>query len=442
MARFPDGFRWGFSTSAYQIEGAVNADGRGLSVWDIFCARPGAIADGESGRVACDHYHRWREDIGLMRDAGASAYRFSIAWPRVQPDGRGRPNGKGLDFYDRLVDALLEAGIAPYACLFHWDMPQPLEDRGGWSSRDTCYRFRDYAGIVAGRLGDRLAWAATLNEPSTLTWAGHAVGAHAPGHADRRRMLSALHHQNLAHGLAVATLRAEAPRLPLGILVNPMPARPQREEDGCVEAAEIFDDLWNRGVLDPLLTGRYPERLAEWLGPLVEDGDFAAIHQPLDRLGLNYFTRAYCRPDRDNPAGIAFDQHRPGDRKLTSLGWEMDGGGLYEVLTRLRTDYGNPAVTVTGNGAAFDDRPDGDGRVRDGARIDFYRDHLENLARAIADGANVGGYLTWSLLDNFELAAGYTQRLGTVFVDRRTLRRSPKDSHAFLRDVFQSNEIA
>ncbi|WP_241911620.1 GH1 family beta-glucosidase [Telmatospirillum siberiense] len=433
---FPENFLWGASTSALQIEGALREDGRGVSIWDDFGRRSGGIADGSTPAEACDHYHRWPEDIALMREAGFSAYRFSIAWPRVLPDGDGEVNDKGLDFYDRLVDGLLDAGIRPMPCLYHWDLPQALQERGGWMNRDIAGWFSDYAAIVAGRLGDRVTDWFTLNEPSTVAIFGHAYADHAPGlHRGRDGVLAALHHQNLAQGAALRALRAAGSHFRLGTVLTLQPVNPVTDSEADRSAAIRWDALWNRASLDGVMRGRVPDVLAEDMAAWVRPGDLEAIRFPLDRLGLNYYSplSIQYQPGRLYDAGFG----PSGNPRMTAMGWPVDPKGLTSILAELRDLYGNPEVLICENGAAYDDRPDGAGRVDDVERISFLRDHLEVVAAAVGAGCNVKGYLVWSLLDNWEWQCGFSRRFGLVYVDYSTQRRSPKASFDWYRKVIK-----
>jgi beta-glucosidase len=375
MADFPEGFLWGVSTAAWQIEGSVAADGRGESVWDRF-ARRGRVNGGETGEPAADHYRRWAEDVALMADLGIGAYRFSVAWPRVQPEGRGKANAAGLDFYDRLVDALAEAGIRPMPCLYHWDLPQALEHRGGWTDRDIAPRFADYACRVAERLGDRVDTWFLLNEPSVHAWAGHLTGEHAPGRTGRRAFLAALHNQNRATAEAIRALRREGDWR-LGTALSVVPFGPADDSAAAQEAAETLDAWWNGAFLDPLIHGRYPARIAEMLADpqtgVIEDGDMDRLAVAPDVIGVNHYHRGWARPDRDHPLGATFAPAPPGadPATLTAMGWAVDPSGLAEALRRTAEAAGDRPLIVTETGAAFDDRPDGEGGFRDGRRIDF-----------------------------------------------------------------------
>jgi beta-glucosidase len=444
---FPPNFLWGAATSAYQVEGAVVEDARGPSIWDAFSHRPGRVVGGDTGDVAADHYHRWREDVGLMVDLGLTAYRFSIAWPRVQPEGRGRPNPAGLTFYSQLVDALLEHGIQPWVTLYHWDLPQALQDQGGWPERDTAGRFVDYAEAVFAALADRVRWWTTLNEPWCAAFLGYGSGEHAPGVRDPRAAVRAAHHLLLAHGQAVRSLRAIDPAASFGVTLDPYPVSAASGRPADHDAARRIDGLRNRLWLDPLLLGRYPTDVLEDLGRVVpldhlRPGDAEAIAAPLDVLGVNYYRRLVVAAGRDGGGpspwpgaghAVFVDQSRP----RTGLGWEIDPSGLVEMLARLRRDYPPVPLAITELGAAFDDRVGPDGQVHDPARVRFLDDHLRAARQALDAGADLRGLFVWSLLDNFEWAQGYSQRFGLVHVDFASGRRTPKDSAWWYRDAIK-----
>ncbi len=437
----PPGFRFGASTASYQIEGAAREDGRGPSVWDTFCAESGRIVDGSSGDVACDHYHRYAEDVALMRDLGIGGYRLSVAWPRIQPEGTGRANPEGLAFYDRLVDELLAGGVQPMVTLFHWDLPQALEDAGGWLNRDTAERFAEYAALVALRLGDRVEHWCPVNEPNVVTLLGHAVGMHAPGKTLMLDSLPVAHHLLLGHGRALAALRA-AGATSVGCANNHSPVWPASDDEADVASAGLFDALWNRLFSDALLLGKYPSGFAELMpGPVADD--LAAIGAPMDFYGLNYYnpTRV-ADPASPIPvagpvavAGAPFKMVALEGYETTAFGWPVVPEGLREQLVALHTTYGDtlPPVYITENGCACDDEVDGDGQVADEARVRYLDSHLRAIAAAIDDGVDVRGYYTWSLLDNFEWAEGYTKRFGLVHVDYETQRRTPKTSFDWYR---------
>ncbi len=441
---FPAGFRFGAATSAYQIEGAVAAGGRGPSWWDRFAHTPGRISDGGTGDIACDHFTRWREDLGWMQRLGLQAYRFSVAWPRIQPDGRGAPLAAGLDFYERLVDGLLERGIEPHATLYHWDLPQALADAGGWQARDTAAAFADYAGHVVQRLADRVAHWATLNEPRCCAWVGHLEGRHAPGLTDRRATLAAAHHLLLAHGLAVQALRAARPGAPLGIVLDVKPYTAADDRPETAAAVRRADGVFNRWFLDPLFRGRYPDDIAADHAadmPEVRTADLALIAQPLDFLGLNYYTRGHVRHDASLPHPHAALVPVPGAH-LSTMGWEDWPQGLELMLCRIHREYAPRALVVAENGAAEPDVVDADGRVRDPARTRYLAGHLAACARALAAGVPLQAYLVWSLMDNFEWGRGYTQRFGLLHVDFETLERRAKDSAWAYRDFIAAHAAA
>jgi beta-glucosidase len=438
-AAYPPGFKFGTATAAYQIEGAWNEDGRGESIWDRFCHTPGAIAGGETGDVACDHYHRWRADLDLIAAMRIESYRFSISWPRVQPYGCGALNRKGVRFYRGLVEGLLERGIEPVATLYHWDLPQALQDGGGWAARDTTERFAEYARLMAEELGDVVAQWITLNEPWVVAFLGHAHGVKAPGLKDWATALRVSHHLLLSHGLAVQALRAGTPAgTPVGITLNLHPERPLSDSEADRAAARIADGHANRWFLDPVLRGSYPEDMLELFGrhygapDSVRPGDLDLTSEPIDFLGVNYyFPRRVAADSAAVPLGVRYAEPVG---PLTTMGWEQDPSGLHEILVRLRTDYGDVPICITENGAAFDDGVVTDGYVDDPARVEYLQRHLAALGRAIADGVDVRRYYVWSLLDNFEWEHGYGQRFGIVHVDYETQRRVPKRSGLWYRD--------
>jgi beta-glucosidase len=448
--RMPDGFLWGAATAAYQIEGAVDADGRGPSIWDTFSARPGAVHHGDTGAIACDHYRRWRQDLDLISDLGLSAYRFSVAWPRVLPEGRGRVNQAGLDFYRRLVDGLLERDVAPAVTLYHWDLPQALQDGGGWTVRATVDAFEEYAGVVAAALGDRVPMWITLNEPWVASFMGYGAGVHAPGMRDGRAALLAAHHLLCAHARAVPVLRTTSGAVGVTLSLSAVRAASDDPED--VAAAQRVDGNANRWFLDPLFAGAYPSDLVVWHADLfdgvVHDDDVEPIGAPLDFLGVNYYFPTRVRGGEGAGDGVsrlpsldARTEHAP-DVPRTAMGWPVQPDGLTELLLRLHADYpGLPPVYVTENGAACYDYVDPEGGVDDEERIDFLRRHLLALYEAIAAGVDVRGYFCWSLLDNFEWAEGYSKRFGLYYVDYLTQRRIPKASARWYADVVRRNSV-
>jgi len=430
----PSDFTWGVATSAYQIEGAVHAHGRGESIWDRFCRQPGRVRAAESGEIACDFYHRYPEDIALMRDLGVDAFRFSVAWPRVIPDGTGPVNDAGLDFYERLVDALLEAGIEPFVNLFHWDLPQPLEDAGGWPERATAEAFVRYAETVATRLGDRVRYWITHNEPYCTAWLGYGLGIHAPGRTSVDDALAAAHHALLSHGWTVEALRSAAPGCAVGTVIDYWPAFPASDAPEDAEAARIADGIRNRWFFDPVLRGEYPADVMERLAahaPPVRDGDMEAIAAPLDFLGLNNYSRMFVRAD---PGGGLPLTVRGPDGELTDTGWEIYPDALREGLVRLDEEYDVPPLYVSESGAAFSDVVTHDGAVHDLERIDYLDAYLAAATRAVEAGVDLRGFFVWSLLDNFEWSLGYAKRFGLVYVDYPTLERTPKDSFHWYAD--------
>jgi beta-glucosidase len=432
---FPEGFLWGASTAAYQIEGATREDGRGPSIWDVFCGLPGAIADESSGAVACDHYHRWPEDVALMRELGLGAYRLSTAWPRLLPEGRGPANEKGFEFYDRLVDAVMEAGIEPWICLYHWDLPQALEYRGGWQNRDTAFWYAEYAALTVRRLGDRVIRWATLNEPNAAALFGYGDGRHAPGIRGRTSALAAIHGLNLAHGLGLAAMRAERPGLLIGDIYNFHPREPASEREEDEIAAQMLDALWNRSFPEPQLLGHYPEPLAPEIEPFVQPGDLDLIKQKQDYFAFNHYTRSRVRHDPDHPFAAGTLPPPPG-AKRTDMGWEVAPAALYDVLLEVKERYsGDLPIYILENGAAYPDVVEADGRVRDPDRIAYLRAYLGAVLDAIGKGVKVEGYFVWSLIDNFEWALGYQKRFGLVHVDFATLERRPKDSFHFYAEL-------
>lgn len=440
---FPQGFLWGVSTSAYQIEGAVDEDSRGPSIWDTFCHQPGKVRNGENGDVAADHYHRWQEDVRIMADLGLKAYRFSIAWPRILPEGRGAINPKGLEFYERLVDALLANGIEPFPTLYHWDLPQALQDRGGWPERDTAYYFADYAQVVADALGDRVTYWITHNEPFVAAVVGHFTGEHAPGMQDPVAAFQAGHHLLLSHGLAVQVLRERAHNRPrVGIALNLSPVYPASESEADREAATRFDGVLNRMFLDPLFRRQYPQDILEWLGdlfPKPEPGDLDCIGAPLDFLGVNYYSRTVVRHDPNFPL-IQAVQIQPEGMEYSQM-WEIYPQGMYDLLMRVWREYRPAYIIVTENGIPVADAPDLDGRIRDERRIRYLRDHLVEVHHALTDGVPLRGYFVWSLLDNFEWAHGYSMRFGLVYVDYVTQQRTVKDSGRWYAQVVAENGV-
>lgn len=433
---FPPGFMWGSATSSFQIEGAPAADGKSPSIWDTFCREEGRIADGTNGDVACDHYHRSGDDVALLADLGLGAYRFSIAWTRVVPDGVGTVNNAGLDFYDRLVDQLLSKGITPLPTLYHWDLPQVLEDRGGWVSRDTAFAFADYAEAVVARLGDRIETWTTLNEPFVSANHGYVTGEHAPGHTSQAEGFAASHHLLLAHGLAGQRIRTLAPDSRLAIVINFTPMEMATESEADRTEMSHRHNLENRWYSDPVAGLGYPQETADhfgWNQSEVHEGDLDIISAPIDLLGINYYTRDVVSADDSYVT--------PDDMPVNTMGWEIHPPSLGRLLSELHERYDFSSYMITENGAPMPDEIRDGGRVIDDDRLNYIRDHLEQVHGAIADGFPIEGYLVWSLLDNFEWAWGYGPTFGIVEVAPETLERIPKKSALWFADVARSNQV-
>lgn len=434
---FPESFTWGAATSAYQIEGSPSLDGKGDSIWDTFCRQPGRIKDGTSGDVACDHVRLYAQDVALMAELGLDAYRFSIAWTRVHPNGGGPINQKGLDFYDRLVDELLAAGIEPMPTLYHWDLPQALEDRGGWQNRDTAKYFGDYTESVLDRLGDRVRTWTTLNEPFVSANHGYVVGEHAPGITSMMAGFSASHHLLLAHGLAAERVRGMTPEARLAIVLNFTPTEPEHDDAECNAERERVHDLENRWYIDPIAGKGYPEQTAEfygWEAGEVLDGDLALISAPVDLLGVNYYF-----PQVIGPRGAVEATDRV---PQNTMGWEVHPPTLGRLLRWLNDNYDFASLMITENGTPMPDETRAEGQIIDDDRLNFVRDHLIEVHRAIADGVPVEGYLVWSLFDNFEWAWGYGPTFGIIEVDFQTMERRPKKSADWYRDAITANGFA
>jgi beta-glucosidase len=461
---FPPGFVWGAATAAYQVEGAVDADGRRPSIWDTFSHRPGKVANGDTGDVACDHYNRLHADLDLMAELGLASYRFSVSWSRVVGDDDGRVNEQGLDFYRRLVDGLLERDIKPMMTLYHWDLPQWREDRGGWLDRETAEHFADVALLLGKTLGDRVESISTLNEPWCSAFLGYGTGGHAPGRSDNGSAFTAAHHLNLAHGRAVSALRSVLPSsATLSVALNLMQVEPASDSEEDRDAAEHVDLVANQVFLEPMLRGRYPGRLiaetaevTDW--DFVMDGDLEIIAQPIDELGVNYYapTRVsavggrFLPADRGSLHGPGATNIWPGTRRAqedpapgprTNMGWPVVPAGLTRLLTYVGSRYPGTPLYVTENGAAYDDVPTADGKVHDPDRISYVRDHLAAVHDAVTQGVDVRGYYLWSFMDNFEWAWGFAKRFGVVYVDFDSLKRTPKDSAHWYRDVIADNAV-
>jgi beta-glucosidase len=449
MIHFPKDFQWGTATASHQIEGAWRADGKGESIWDRFSHTPGRIAGGETAEVACDSYHRFDEDIALMREMNLTSYRFSIAWPRIQPEGSGAANRTGLDYYGRLIDALLAAGIRPFPTLYHWDLPQALEDRGGWPARDTAGRFADYAEIAAREFGDRVTHWSLLNEPGVFTMLGYLLGNHAPGRQDFGDYLRATHVANLAQGDAFRAMKATCPTAQIGSAFSMSPCEAVGRDERDEAAAERMHGLLNAWFIEPALHGRYPDCFptgtpARAMDLREEEGDLERVRAPLDFIGVNLYTRMLVAHHEDDGAGIGATPagpHGGSDGPQTDFGWEVWPDALYDMLMRVTRDFDKPILEVTENGCSYADEPDSNGAIDDTRRIDFHRGYLEALARAIRDGADVRGYHAWSLIDNFEWAEGYRQRFGLAHLDRETGKRTLKQSGHWYGEVAAANGL-
>ena len=448
---FPENFLWGTATASYQVEGAVEEDGRGTSIWDTFSHTPGKIHHGDTGDIACDQYHRLREDLDLMSELGLKAYRFSVAWPRIQPYGSGATNQKGLDYYRRLVDGLRQRSIEPMLTLYHWDLPQALEDGGGWTNRETSERFAEYTGIVYDALSNDVGFWISLNEPWVSAWMGYGLGVHAPGHKESAKALAATHHLLLGHGLAMERMRSAGDENQLGVTLNLHPARPSRDHEADREAARLVDGQANRLYLDPLFRGEYPEDIFTYYGErgvdlsYVQDGDLEKISAPFDFLGINYYFRNTVRDasEEDLPempfADLGARPVIPHDAEKTAMGWPVEPEGLAEILVRIKEDYADVPLYVTENGRAVHDYIDPEGDVDDEERVSYLDAHFRAAHEAMERGVDLRGYMVWSFLDNFEWAEGYSKRFGIVFVEYGTQRRIPKSSARWYAGVIRRN---
>ena len=447
---FPKDFIWGVASSSFQIEGATREDGRGPSIWDTFCMTPGRIADGSDGTIACDHYHLWERDLDLMKELGIKAYRFSIAWPRIFPEGRGRKEQRGIDFYKRLVDGMLERGIEPWATLYHWDLPQSLQNYGGWLVRQTAEAFADYAETMVEALKDRVGHWITLNEPWCSAILSHRIGEHAPGFKDGSAAVRAAHHLLLAHGLAMPRMRAMAPQAKHGITLNLTPAVVMGDLATDRQEAAIYDGDFNRWYLDPIFRGAYPEDIKRYYEDqgyvsqaqggwdFIRGGDLDAIRSNIDYLGVNFYTRAVFGRKR-SPEQEKKCLADP--KEYTAMGWEICPDDLENLFVRLHRDYSCPAYYITENGAAFDDTLTAQGRVHDTHRVQYYHEHLRRVHQSIERGIPLKGYFAWSIMDNFEWAHGYAKRFGLVYVDYNNQKRFPKDSYFYYQKVARTHAL-
>lgn len=442
---FPEDFLWGAATSSYQIEGAVREDGRGESIWDRFCHTSGKVLNGDTGDVACDHYHLYKQDVAMMKELGLRGYRFSIAWPRIFPEGKGVVNQKGVDFYDALVDELLKNGIVPMATLYHWDLPQALQDIGGWGNRDIIEYFTDYAGHMFKVLGDRVKLWITHNEPSSAAFVGNALGENAPGLSDSTLAAQVSHHLLVSHGKAVQAYRQmNFKDGRIGIALYLSPVHPASLSIKNIKAARVVDGIYNRWFLDPVFKGMYPKDILKILynrfnAPVIKAEDMKLLaDNPIDFLGVNYYSRTVVK-ESGNYRSLGYEPVKPEKSRYTDMGWEIYPQGLYDVLKRLKKEYGNPVVYITENGASFNDRMTVKGEVKDEERVDYLRQHLIEVNRAIISGVKVCGYFVWSLMDNFEWSFGYSERFGIVHVNYETMERTWKRSAYWYRDVIREN---
>lgn len=445
LLKFPANFLWGSATSAYQVEGATKEDGRGDSIWDVFCRVPGNIKNNDTGDVADDYYHRWEQDFNYMQSLGLQAYRFSIAWPRIFPNGTGQVNQKGLDFYKRQVDTLLKLNIRPMVTLYHWDLPQALQDKGGWLNRDTTKYFADYAATVFKELGDNVTGWITHNEPWVVAYVGHAFGTHAPGMHDWAKAVQVTHNLMLSHGLAVQAYRAQNLKSQIGITLNLTQAYPTSDSQEDQQAAYRIDGFQNRWFLDPIFKGNYPSDMQDYMqknfGPMnyVQSGDLKTINSPIDFLGVNYYSPSYVAND-PNSSYFQTDG-KSGGNPVTAMGWEIVPNSLYDLLMRLKKDYPSVPLYITENGAAFADTVDANNQVNDNDRLKFVYQYLAAAQKAVAAGVNLKGYFVWSLMDNFEWAEGYTKRFGITYVDYQTQKRIPKRSANWYSGVIKQNGL-
>ena len=444
IVQFPDKFMWGAATAAYQIEGGYAENGKGDSIWDRFCRIPGKVRDGNTGDVACDHYHRYRDDVKLMKTIGLNAYRFSVAWSRIFPEGKGQVNQGGLDFYNRLVDELLNAGIEPFVTLYHWDLPQALREEGGWANRDIIGYFGDYAAEVSKKLGDRVHHWITHNEPWVVSFLGHYSGVHAPGIKDLAAALKVSHHLLLSHGEAVPILRENGDeKTRVGITLNLSPVHPASESEEDRKVAQRFDAHLNRWFLDPIYKGFYPEDMMAFYGdkvPKIHAQDLDRISTKIDFLGVNYYFRTVVKADPKEVL-LGTGLIKPTDAESTEMGWEVYPAGIYEILRRVHDEYNVSTIYITENGAALADEADKNGQVDDRRRIKYLKDHFLQTHRAIEDGVRLSGYFVWSLLDNFEWAYGFSKRFGLIYVDYPTQKRIIKASGLWYKKVIEKNGI-
>lgn len=442
LEKFPRGFTWGVATSAYQIEGSSKEDGKGESIWDRFSHTPGKIKDGSTGDIACDHYHRFEKDIKLMKQLGVNAYRFSISWPRILPDGKGKIEAKGLDFYSRLVDSLLEKNITPWITLYHWDLPQTLEEEGGWPNRKTADYFASYVDIVTKKLGDRVKNWITINEPYCASLMSYYEGIHAPGRTNLKDALTAAHTLLLAHGKAIPVIRSNSPKSKVGIVLNNSPIYPIDSKVENLEAANRFDGVLNKWFLDPLYGYKYPKDMVDLnkdAFPKIEDGDMEIIARPTDFLGVNYYSPSIVRSSITSP--LRTERVAPENAKFTQMGWTIYPEGLYIILKRIAATYPISNIYVTENGAAFADVINQDKSIVDNERTDYLEQHLMAISKSIKDKVPIKGYFAWTLIDNFEWAEGFTKRFGLVSVNFQTQERIIKQSGHRYSEIIRKNSV-
>ena len=444
---FPKDFMWGTATSSYQIEGAADKDGKGKSIWDTFAHTPGKINNNENGDIAVDHYHRYKEDISLMGDIKLNSYRFSIAWSRILPEGVGKINNKGLDFYSKIIDECLKKNIKPFITLYHWDLPQALQDKGGWSNRDISKVFADYSEIIVKNYGDRCENFITFNEPAVFSIHGYLDGYMAPGYKDLDKYFASIHHINLAHGKSVQSVRSINKNIKIGCTLNMAPCIPATEKKEDIEATQIFDTYWNRSYADPMYLGKYPDLILKNISGYIKQNDMRDIFQKNDFIGLNHYQHIRVKADKNHllKARGAFKDELPfgldKNTKLTLMGWEVVPDAYYYQIMDLKNNYGNPNIFLTENGCAYNDKIESDGEIKDDDRINYFKKYLGAVKKAINDGAKVKSYFVWSFMDNFEWALGFEKRFGIVYVDFKTLKRTPKNSYYFFKKLIENNSI-
>ncbi len=445
--KFPENFLWGAATSSYQIEGAVSKDGKGKSIWDTFTHIPGKIKNNDNGDIATDHYHRYKEDVALMKKINLQAYRFSIAWTRILPDGKGSINQLGIDFYSKLIDELLKNEITPFLTLYHWDLPEELQKLGGWSNRDISKIFADYAQIIAKKFGDKCQYISTFNEPSVFTIHGYIDGYMAPGLKNMDMYLASVHHVNLAHGLALQSIRSICSNIKLGCVLNMNPSIPASKNKEDIIATDIYDMYWNRAFANPMYLGKYPNELYSKLKNYIKSNDMNDIYQKNNYIGLNHYQHSRVKADKDHLLGArgVFNDELPfgmnKDVKLTSMGWEIVPDAYYKQIMELKNFYQDPEIFLTENGCAYLDEIDTNGKIIDNQRIAYYQKYLSAVKKAIDEGAKVKGYFAWSFMDNFEWALGFEKRFGLVHIDFKSLQRTPKMSYFFYKKLIESNSI-